>query len=375
MKFPTVDPPAPEPSGGERAFAHSFRRFHRLVILFSLLLLTAPGAPPLAAQTLFNIDFGVGAASGKTGFAATGMSTNDYWNLYNLYGPRFIPGTRLQPNGRLDKVRLWDNTESPVSVAVTNAPGVWGNASGDKMFDSYLFAMNGSNLTVTVTGLLPGRYHFYLYGHADPDVTGEQNSLFTLHSGTNTFGPLTTTGATGWKAALPWEELRQYVVFRNVPVQGNQPVTLNVAPGPNGVAVINGLQIVSRGTAPPRLAVPPTDQTPSAYTNLIFREVRYDGKVSDTEARFNVSLNVESLTTNVISAPLFDGDVAVIAPTLPDGLRLVSGPRQFHLFAAKPGKYILKLDVVARITRAEPWNQISFTGPAAAISAFNAQAA
>jgi hypothetical protein len=41
---------------------------------------------------------------------------------------------------------------APVSIAVTNAPGVWGNATGDPMYDSYIYAPNGSNITVTVHG-------------------------------------------------------------------------------------------------------------------------------------------------------------------------------------------------------------------------------
>ena len=143
-------------------------------------------AAPLQAQTLINVDFGVGTASLKTGMAAAGMGTNDYWNLYRHYQPKFTPGMALVADGKLDKLKLADGTESGVSVAVQNAPGVWGNSSGDPMYDTYIFAQNGSNITVTVSGLAPGRYHFYCYGHADPDVTGEQNSVFTLKAGTNT---------------------------------------------------------------------------------------------------------------------------------------------------------------------------------------------
>ena len=157
------------------------------------------------------------------------------------------------------------------------------------MYDTYIFAQNGSNITVTVSGLAAGRYHFYCYGHADPDVTGEQNSVFTLKAGTNTFGPITQMGGGGWKAGNPWQERAQYVVFRDVPVDGN-PVVLDVAPGPNGVAVLNGLQIISRGTSPPRLLVAGPPQAAPASTNLLFREIRYEGKVSDTEARFAVTL-------------------------------------------------------------------------------------
>ena len=241
------------------------------------------------------------------------------------------------------------------------------------MYDTYIFAQNGSNITVTVSGLAPGRYHFYCYGHADPDVTGEQNSVFTLKAGTNSFGPITQMGGSGWKAGNPWQERAQYVVFRDVAVDG-KPVVLDVAPGPNGVAVLNGLQIISRGTSPPRLLVAAPTQAAPASTNLLFREIRYEGTVSDTEARFTVAFDVESMTTNEICAPLFEGEVALLSPALPDALRIVSQGRQTRLFCTAPGTYPVKLELIARITRAEPWNQISFIGPPAAIASVTAKA-
>ncbi|HVM47713.1 MAG TPA: type II secretion system protein [Candidatus Acidoferrum sp.] len=328
------------------------------------------------AQTLINVDFGVGTASLKTGMAAAGMGTNDHWNLYRHYQPRFTPGMPLVADGKLDKLRFADGSESSVSVAVNNAPGVWGNSSGDPMYDTYIFAQNGSNIAVTVSGLAPGRYHFYCYGHADPDVTGEQNSVFTLKAGTNTFGPLAQMGGTGWKAGSPWQDRAQYVVFRDVPVDG-KPVVLEVAPGPNGVAVLNGLQIISRGTSPPRLFSAAAPAPAPASTNLLFREIHYDGKVSDTEARFAVTFDVESMTTNEISAPLFEGDVwrlALMPRELPPALRLVSQGRETRLFCTAPGHYAVKLDLVARIWKAEPWNQVSFVGPPAAIASVTATA-
>ena len=75
--------------------------------------------------------------------------------------------------------------------------------------------------------------------------------------------------------------------------------------------MLNGLQIISRGTSPPRLLVARPAEAGPASTNLLFREIHYDGKVSDTEARFAVTFEVESMTTNEISAPLFEGDVAL----------------------------------------------------------------
>jgi prepilin-type processing-associated H-X9-DG protein len=329
----------------------------------------------LQAQTLLNIDFGVGTHSTKSGFAATGQATNDFWNLYRHYEPKFLPGTKLVHNGELKNLKLADGTDTKIVVTVTNAPGVWGNASGDPMFDTFIFAQNGSNITVAIHGLDPGRYHLYLYGHADPDVTGEQNSIFNLRSGTNELGPLATTGVNGWKASAPWQERHQYVVFRDVPVVASQPLFIDVAPGPNGIAVVNGLQLISRGTSPPRLVTTPTPKTPSALTNLLVHEVRYTGKVSDSEARFEVTLDIESLTTNEISRALFDGDVAVLANEIPAGLRIVSSAKQYRLICSTPGRYALKLELVAKITKAEPWNQIRFNGPVAAIASVSASAA
>src|ERR1039458_466170 len=60
------------------------------------------------AQTLINVDFGVGTASLKTGMAAAGMGTNDYWNLYRHYQPKFTPGMPMVADGKLDKLKLSD---------------------------------------------------------------------------------------------------------------------------------------------------------------------------------------------------------------------------------------------------------------------------
>jgi hypothetical protein len=346
-----------------------------IALLLGLLAANQVAVPPLTAQTLLNIDFGVGPASTKTGFAATGQSTNDYWNLYRHYDPKFVPGTPLVSNGVLGGLKLADGTPTQVRLSVTNAPGVWGNASGDPMYDTYIFSQNGSNILVTLVGLEPGRYHFYLYGHADPDVTGEQNSRFTLHSGTNHFGPLSALGSAGWKATLPWQERYQYVVFRDVQIFPAEPIVIEVEPSPNGVPVLNGLQIISRGTSPPQLLVAGAEKLADAHTNLIYRAVRYDGQVSDTEARFAVDLQVESLTTNVIAGSLFEGDLALAVPVLPEGVRIVSAAKQYRLIATRPGDYRFKLDLMAKITRAEPWNQIAFTGPPAAIAAVTVRSA
>jgi hypothetical protein len=108
---------------------------------------------------------------------------------------------------------------------------------------------------------------------------------------------------------------------------------------------------------------------------LVFREVRYNGKLSDIEARFAVDIDAEATGRGEVAAPLFEGDVAVFASKLPTALRLVRDGSQYRLIASKAGRYKFRVDVVAKITRAEPWNQISFNGPAASIASVGAQAA
>ena len=117
--------------------------------------------------------------------------------------------------------------------------------------------------------------------------------------------------------------------------------------------------------APPRAGSP---------AELVFREVRYEGKLTDAEARFAVDVDVESSSHDEASALLFEGDVAVFAPKLSSALRIVREGNRYRLSASKPGRYKFKLQMVARITRAEPWNQISFTGPSASIASVAAQA-
>jgi len=53
-------------------------------------------------------------------------------------------------------------------------------------------------------------------------------------------GPLLASGATGWQVGQPWRERAQFVVFRDLALTAGEPVVIEVAPGPGGVAVLNG---------------------------------------------------------------------------------------------------------------------------------------
>ena len=107
---------------------------------------------------------------------------------------------------------------------------------------------------------------------------------------------------------------------------------------------------------------------------IVLREIRYDGRLSDTEARFAVDLDLQVSGRGEAVLPLFEGQVAVLPTALPNDLRLVREGNVFQLSASREGRYRVRLDLVARITRQEPWNQVTFTGPVAAISSISAQA-
>ena len=108
--------------------------------------------------------------------------------------------------------------------------------------------------------------------------------------------------------------------------------------------------------------------------DLAFREIHYDGTLADEEARFTLDIDAEA-TARESSALLLEGDVAVLPAKLPDALKIVREGNRYLLVASRPGHFQFKLEVVAKIQREEPWNEISFTGPAATIASVTAQAA
>jgi prepilin-type processing-associated H-X9-DG protein len=111
-----------------------------------------------------------------------------------------------------------------------------------------------------------------------------------------------------------------------------------------------------------------------AEAELLLREIRYDATLTDAEARIVAEFDLESLNRAEGTLPLFDGEVAVLTTKLPTGLRIVRDGNRYSVVASKQGRHKFKIELVAKINRAEPWNQISFVGPVAAIASVNAQA-
>src|SRR5207302_1549438 len=74
----------------------------------------------------------------------------------------------------------------------------------------------------------------------------------------------------------------------------------------------------------------------SPETDLLVREVAYDGKLSDEEARFQVELTLESKSKHEISQTLFEGELALLPPKLPAALRIERRGNQYRVFVSNP---------------------------------------
>ena len=199
--------------------------------IISGLQLTFTAAPitPLPTDYLVDVDFGGGSVtSSKSGFAATGQTTNDFWNFYT----RDDGAGGWLTFGALSNLKLVNGTPTTSGLTVDNAPGAWGNGSSDPMYDGYIYPFSG-NATVTVTNLPIGHYSFYVYAN-----DGNYQMTGAADYGTKTSMDTALVSPPAWQAGV------QYALFQNVAVTNStQTVVLTVRPGNFGYAIISGLQI------------------------------------------------------------------------------------------------------------------------------------
>lgn len=112
-----------------------------------------------------------------------------------------------------------------------------------------------------------------------------------------------------------------------------------------------------------------------AQAQAALKQINYLAQLSDTEARVTADLTLEATSKAEAVLDLFSGEVALVPPmNLPSAVRIERDGNQYRLFVNQPGKYQLKLDLLAKIARAEPWNRIEFRGPPAVIASVTAQA-
>ena len=117
-----------------------------------------------------------------------------------------------------------------------------------------------------------------------------------------------------------------------------------------------------------------TQVVPPPVASISASEINYTGQLSRNQAKFTVALDFESSGTGSATLPLVDGEVAVLPATLPENVRLLRDGNTFSLSVGKAGRYHVAIECVAKIDRQDPWNQVSFMGPVAAIASVSALA-
>jgi len=195
---------------------------------------------------LIDVAFTGASVTGKRGYAAIGMASNDFWNSY-------VANSLTLPN-----LLYVDGTVSSAGLTVETPPGgqgVFANGASDPMYGVYLSEFSGSDIMVTITNLLPGTYDFYLYGHANANA---DNNLFYLTAGSQSYGSEATTNGSDWLSPI-WQEGSQYVEFSNVIVAVGQPIAITVS----GSAALSGMQIalVDTPSSNAFINTQPTNQT------------------------------------------------------------------------------------------------------------------
>ncbi|HZM06037.1 MAG TPA: hypothetical protein VFC44_23805 [Candidatus Saccharimonadales bacterium] len=238
------------------------RNLRCLNLIFMLVFL----ATGLASNaTLIDVAVTQASITTKTGFAATGVSTNDFWNTDEING-------NDGNFGLLTNLAFVDGTLSGAGMTLLVHPVMFNtNGSADPMYGTYLYS--SATISLVVTNLIAGVYDIYLYGHGN---TPSQNSVIQLSAGSQGYGTESTISGGGWLAPA-WQEGVQYVELTNVVVPGGQAVTISVEPGFSSNAVISGLQIASvnvPSNAPP-LTITPSNQFVNANQPLTITNYAY----------------------------------------------------------------------------------------------------
>lgn len=209
------------------------------------------------AQEILSVDYSAHHNpyfSVKTGVAAVGTSSGDFWNVYsrdvsNLFDWR--------PSGTLEDLKWVDGSNAGADLHVENAEGAWYTFSADAMMESYLYPLgSGGDIVSTLSNLPPHVYDVYVYAHGQPD---EENGVVNLMIDEISAGEKSTSTSTNWDSAT-WGEGNQYVVYHDINIYEGAIARVISKPGSSGLAVMNGLQFVVKGPAlpaPTRISVHP----------------------------------------------------------------------------------------------------------------------
>ena len=202
-----------------KQLARSFGMFVGASILLVPIFLAS------AANLLINVDVGTYSQM-EVGFAAVGLSTNDFWNGIE---------TPYQAFGVLSNLQAADGTATTVGFSISNAAGEWHSGSSDTMYYGYNYNNQGGTASATLLNVPGGAYDLLLYGY---------EGKYDVQVGSTDYGIKSCVDSPIQNPPV-WQEGRQYVRFRNIFVAEGQSISIAILRGDvGGYAVIAGLQLM-----------------------------------------------------------------------------------------------------------------------------------
>jgi Bacterial Ig domain len=195
---------------------------------------------------IINVQFGDPARiTQKTGFAAIGNNSSDYWNVI---GDSLKEAEEPPPGEPTLSASCVDSEGNSTPVVISLFPnsdlpgGGPGLLAADALFSGQLYTSGGGDYLVDIGGLPSGTYDVYFYALNPLNTVTHQRytTTFTLLSGVGSvlnWSPLTTS-TSDYDPAV-YQEGNQYVVFRNLVDPGTLEFDVTGV-GP----ILNGLQIV-----------------------------------------------------------------------------------------------------------------------------------
>jgi hypothetical protein len=259
----------------------------------------------------------------------------------------------------------WATTSAGTNYNFT--PGLWYHAAYSVSSNGYTIYVNGQSVasgkySLIVPLLRDANHQLYLgwSGFGSEFFKGEiaDVRIWDVAQGSRAI-------ARNWNRSLNSSQHPHLIAYYRFDEGSGRTVRDATGHGNDGT-LLNGVSWVRSDSFVPKMF--------AQAGGLVFREIRYEGRLADEEARFTLDIDAEATNPGESSAQLLEGDVAILPGKLPDQLKIVREGNRYLLVAAHPGQFKFKVEVVAKIQRAEPWNQISFTGPMATIASVAAQA-
>src|ERR1700677_3133938 len=174
---------------------------------------------------LIDVQFGTTSATTKTGYAATGNSSSDIWNLLdNDFGG----------DSGVTLTNCVDYLGNPTTVSVSansDESGSLYDYSGDPLYSGWMTSSGGNDWQISVS-VPTGTYDFYFYAYYPYE--GGLGTCFSITS--------RIVGATcysSYEACTSGGD--PYIVFSCIPVAGCTPIVFNLDSYPQVFA--NGMQI------------------------------------------------------------------------------------------------------------------------------------